>query len=331
MTSNQEEKKIAIAVDIGGTFIKFSLITPKGLMLDFWKIPTNLINKGEFIPEEITKELKAKISESYEDYEILGMGIGIPGFPTLDGKVKFSGNIGWRDYDIKKDLSKWWDIPMFVHNDCDMAALGEKFIGIARDIKNYVFLTLGTGLGAGIVINGDLYQGAGGMAGEFGHTPFQKWGNPDFQCTCGLPECIEPLVSATGIVNIFKKLKAENPNIETIAEEDGGSIWRAGEKGDELSLMAINYFSEYAGRLVANIAMSFNPEKIILGGGLANNNDLMIESIMPVYEKFTHDFIREVTKVEICHVGNDSALYGSAYTVFKNTGNLIDRNKEKAA
>lgn len=323
-----EESRIAISIDIGGTFIKFALITPRGLMLDFWKIPTNKTNNGEFIPEEITKELKAKIEEKYSDFEILGMGIGIPGFPTLDGKVKFSGNIGWRDYDIRKDLSKWWDVPMFVHNDCDMAALGEKFIGIARDIKNYLFLTLGTGLGAGIIINGELYQGSGGTAGEYGHLPMQNWQNPEFQCTCGLPECVEPIVSATGIVNLFRKAKTNNPSLTTSAEEDGASIWKEAKKGDEVAIIAIKEFSEYAGRLCASIAMTLNPEKIILGGGLAHNNDLMIDYIYPVFERFTHDFIRESTKIEICHVGNDSALYGAAYTVFNKTGNLIDRSKK---
>lgn len=317
------EKKLAIAIDIGGTFIKFALITPKGIMLDFWKIPTNKINSGEFIPEEITKQVKSKLDLDFDDYEVIGMGIGIPGFPTLDGIVKFSGNIGWKDYDIKKDLQQWWDIPMFVHNDCDMAALGEKFIGIAKDIKNYVFLTLGTGLGSGIVINGELYQGSGGMAGEAGHIPMQNWISPEFQCTCGLPECSEPIISATGIVNLLKKAKANHPELTTSAKEDGASIWKEAEVGDKLAIIAVKEFSEYLGRLCATLAMLFNPDKIILGGGLAHNNDLMIDYVTPVYERFTHDFIRETTKVELCHVGNDSALYGAAYVVFNKTNTLV--------
>ncbi len=322
MTKNIDNK-ISLAVDIGGTFIKFALINRQGIMLDLWKIPTNLEEKGKYIPQELTKELKNKLEQKeFKDYEVIGMGIGIPGFPALDGKVKFSGNIGWKDYDIIKDLKDDWDIPIFVHNDCDMAALGEKFIGIAKDLKNYVFITLGTGLGAGIVINGELFQGAGGMAGEFGHIPIQ--GNmPKYTCTCGLPECAEPAFSATGLVNIFKKVKDENPDIETNINPDGKSIWEGVSKGDKISIWSVEEFSEWGGRVLASIAMSYNPERIIIGGGLAHDNQPLVDYLQPVYERFTHDFIREVTKLQLCHVGNDSALYGAAYTVMKKTKNLI--------
>ncbi len=325
MTSNIDNK-IALSVDIGGTFIKFAIINRQGIMLDFWKRPTNLEDTGKHIPFEITKDLKAKLSEEkFKNLEVVGMGIGIPGFPTLDGKVKFSGNIGWRDYDIKKDLREWWgdDIQMFVHNDCHMAALGEKFIGVAKETKNYVFLALGTGLGSGIVINKELYQGAGGSAGEFGHVPMQPWDKAEFQCTCGLPECIEPVFSATGFVHLYKKQKQLHPELDKGVEEDGAAIWKAVNEGDELAINAAKEFAEYGGRLLASIAMTLNPEKIILGGGLAHDNNTLIEYLKPVYEKFTHDFIRESTSFQLCHVGNDSALYGAAYTVFKNTDNLI--------
>ncbi len=323
MTKNIDNK-ISLSVDIGGTFIKMAFINREGLILDFWKIPTNLIEKGKYIPEEITKELKSRLKkDEFKNLEIIGMGIGIPGFPTLDGKVKLSGNIGWKNYDIKNDLKQWWNIPMFIHNDCDMAALGEKFIGLARDLKNYVFLAFGTGLGSGIIINGELFQGSGGMAGEFGHIPLQNNENPEFQCTCGLPECSEPILSATGLVNLFKKHKKLNPDISTDVIEDGFEIWEGVRKGDKIATLAVEEFAEYGGRLLAVVAMSFNPEKIILGGGLAHNNNTMLEYLQPVYKKFTHDFIRETTKISLCHVGNDSALYGAAYTVFKNTNNLI--------
>ncbi len=323
MTNKTVDKKISLSIDIGGTFIKFAIINRQGLMLDFWKIPTNLEEKGLYIPKEITNELKNKLKETkFNDFEVIGMGIGIPGFPTLEGKVKFSGNIGWRDYDIIKDLEDDWSIPIFVHNDCDMAALGEKFIGIARDLKNYVFLTLGTGLGSGVVVNGELYQGAGGMAGEFGHIPIQGK-NPEYECTCGLKECAEPTFSATGLVKIFEKVKFENPDIPTNVDADGKAIWEGVAAGDKISTWAVEEFSEYGGRILATIAMAYNPEKIILGGGLAHNNYKLLECVKPVYERFVHDFISDVTKIEICHVGNDSALYGAAYTVMKKTNNLI--------
>ncbi len=324
MTNRDTENRILLAADIGGTAIKLAIINTQGLMLDRWKIPTDLREKGKNISEDITKEFKKKLAEEeFSSFEVIGMGIGIPGFAALDGTVKFSGNIGWKNYDIKKDLNKWWDIPIAVHNDCDVAALGEKFIGKAKNVENYIFLTLGTGLGAGIVINGDLYLGHGGTAGEFGHIPLQVMGK-QFQCTCGLPECAEPVFSATGLVNLFKKHRDENPNIETsVKAEDGFEIWEGVRAGDEIAIKAAREFAEYGGRLLAIVAMTFNPETILLGGGLAHDNDTLIEYLTPVYERFTHDFIRESTRFELCNVGNDSGLYGAAYAAMKLTHDHI--------
>lgn len=312
------KKDLLLAVDIGGTFIKLAIITRSGLMLDRWKIKTNLIDKGKYIPEEITKEFKDKLKgPKYEGKKAIAMGIGIPGFPALDGTVKFSGNIGWKNYDVKKDLKKWWnDLPIAVHNDCDMAALGEKFIGKARDVDNFVFLTLGTGLGAGVIINGKLYQGSGGTAGEIGHIPIQGF-KTRFQCTCGLPECAEPLFSATGIINIYNDIKKNNPKVKSILDDqeiNGKKIWDAVRKKDSLAIKAAQEFSEYGGRVLATIAMILNPETIILGGGLAHDNDTLLEYLQPVYKRFTHDFIRETTRIELCNVGNDSGLYGACYS-----------------
>ncbi len=324
MTNRDTESKILLAADIGGTAIKLAIINTQGLMLDRWKVPTDLRGKGKNIPEDITKEFKKKLElKKYADFEPIGMGIGIPGFAALDGTVKFSGNIGWKNYDIKKDLNKWWDLPIAVHNDCDVAALGEKFIGKAKNVENYIFLTLGTGLGAGIVINGNLYLGNGGTAGEFGHIPLQVMGK-QFQCTCGLPECAEPVFSATGLVNLFKKYRDENPNIKTsVKNADGFEIWEGVRSGDEIAIMAAKEFAEYGGRLLAIVAMTFNPETILLGGGLAHDNDTLIEYLTPVYERFTHDFIRETTRIELCNVGNDSGLYGAAYAAMKLTHDYI--------
>ncbi len=324
MTNRETEKEILLAVDIGGTSIKLAFINTQGLMLAQWKIPTNLTDKGSSIPEDITREFKNKLAEKeFASFTVIGMGIGIPGFASLDGTVKFSGNIGWKDYDIKKDLRKWWDIPIAVLNDCDAAALGEKFIGKARDVLNYVFLTLGTGLGAGIVINGELYVGNGGTAGEIGHIPLQVL-HKQFQCKCGLPECAEPIFSATGLVNLFKKHRDENPKIATtVKKEDGFAIWQGVRSGDEIAIKAAREFAEYGGRVLASIAMSFNPETIILGGGLAHDNDTLIEYLTPVYERFTHDFIRETTRFELCNVGNDAGLYGAAYAAMKLTHKIL--------
>ncbi|BDV02188.1 MAG: glucokinase [Candidatus Hepatoplasma vulgare] len=317
-TKNKDNKELLLAVDIGGTFIKLAIITREGLMLDRWRIKTNTNEKGKYIPEEITNQFKNKLNEEkYQNKKAIAMGIGIPGFPALDGTVKFSGNIGWKNYDVKKDLKKWWnDLPIAVHNDCDMAALGEKFVGNFKKVDNFVFITLGTGMGAGILINGKLYQGSGGTAGEIGHIPIQGF-KTRFQCTCGLPECAEPTFSATGLINIYNEFRSKNSNIKSILDDkeiNGKNIWDAVRENDKLAIMAAKEFGEYGGRLLATVAMSYNPEVIILGGGLAHDNETILEYVIPVYKKFTHDFIRETTRVELCSVGNDAGLYGASYS-----------------
>lgn len=309
-------KKIALCVDIGGTFTKFAVIDESGNKLgDTWQIPTNLAESGKYIPSEITRELKERIKDpTLQDYEIAGIGIGIPGFSSPNGIVKFSGNIGWVNYDIKKDLLNDWDLPIYVHNDCDNAALGEFFVGSANEFENIVFLTLGTGLGAGVIINKKLYIGSGGNAGEFGHIPSQGR-NPKHKCSCGLPECAEPTFSATGLISIYNKLSEENPELKVLNEINGKTIWNGVKNGDELCKLAAEEFAEYGGRVLATVAMTFNPDRIILGGGLSNNNEIMLEYLNKVYLKFTNKIISDVTKVVLCKVGNDSGLYGAAYSV----------------
>lgn len=312
------KEKVALCVDIGGTTIKFSIINIHAKMLTkVWSIPTNLKNKGEFIPKEIIFQLTNKLKErEYENLEIIGIGIGIPGFATLDGRVKFSGNIGWKNYDIKKEISKYFEVPIFVHNDCDMAALGEKFIGAGKKLDNFVFITLGTGMGAGLIINGKLYLGAGGTAGELGHMPSQGR-NPKFQCSCGLKECAEPTFSATGLINIYNYFSKIYPNLKKISKVNGENIWKGVRNNDELCKIAAKEFAEYGGRVLSTTAMVLNPEKIILGGGMSKDNQIMLSYLNEIYKKHTHNFIYDVTKIVLCEVGNDSSLYGAAYSVFK--------------
>ena len=324
MSNRELSKDILLAADIGGTTIKLALINLQGLMLKKWKIKTIIEGNGNQIPEDITREFKKALEEDeFKDFNPIAMGIGIPGFAALDGTVKFSGNIGWKNYDIKKVLNKWWDLPIAVHNDCDVAALGEKFIGAGKDLDDFVFITLGTGMGAGLFLNGKLYMGSAGTAGEFGHIPIQVM-NKQFQCTCGLPECAEPVFSATGLVNFFKKYKALNPDMETsVKEDDGFAIWEGVRAGDKIAEMAAREFAEYGGRVCASIAMALNPAKILLGGGLANSNPTLIEYLQPVYERFVHDFISDSTKLDLCIVGNDAGLYGAAYAGMKLTNKKI--------
>ncbi len=149
----------------------------------------------------------------------------------------------------------------------------------------------------GIFINGELYLGNGKSAGEIGHVPLQLM-HKQFQCTCGLPECAESIFSAIGLVNLFKKHRDQNPNIKTIVEvEDGFTIWEGVRAGDEIVIKAAREFAEYGGRMLAFVAMILNPEIIILGGGLAHDNDTLIEYLTPVYERFTHDFIKRNNKI----------------------------------
>jgi glucokinase len=247
------------------------------------------------------------------NYKPLGLGVGICGFPNKEGKVILSGNLGLKDYDIKTKLIKFLDIPIIVHNDVDMHTLGEKYYGKGKNSENFVVLGIGTGLGAGIFINNEIYTGHSGFAGEVGHIPIQD----KRKCTCGLPSCAEQVFSATALINNYNDniKKTKQIHEKGFEEVNGAYILALAESGDKPAVDALNELALNGGRICATVAMILNPEKIILSGGITTKNEKLLELIKKEYKKLVHDFVYESTIIEISDTGSHTALYGCAYAI----------------
>ncbi len=300
--------KVYLTIDIGGTFTKFGIFSEKEELLLKWKTLTNTTDNKQ-IYHEVSKELLDKIN--YNNYTPLSLAVGIPGFPDKKGKVILSGNIGWKNYKIKKDLQEYFKIPIIVHNDVDMHTLGERYIGAGQKISNFVVLALGTGLGSGIFINDKLYVGNSGFAGEVGHIPIQNIA----KCTCGLPNCAEPTFSAQGLIFFFNKhLKNNKIDEHNLADINGEYIISLAKKGDKIAIDSLRELSKYGGKVLATIALILNPEKIILSGGITTGNNILLKMVKKEYKKLVHDFIYESTTIELSNTGGDTALYGCLYS-----------------
>lgn len=190
-------REIIIGVDIGGTTVKIGFIKENGDILGKWEIPTNISNAGKLIVDDVWNSITTKLTEfSVEKSSVLGLGVGAPGFiDAAIGYVHEAVNIGWKDFNLADQLKEKSGLPVFVENDANVAALGENWTGAGNQAKNLIAVTLGTGVGGGIIVDGTILSGANGMAGEIGHMTVDPAGYP---CNCGRSGCLETIVSATG-------------------------------------------------------------------------------------------------------------------------------------
>lgn len=304
--------KVLLAIDIGGSFVKFGILNQKYEILDTWKSFTNIKNQGKNILKEITFEMKKKIKGT--NYQPISIGIGVPGFADGKGKVFLAGNLGWKNYDVKKEIKKYWKIPFAIHNDVQMHAFGEKVKGEAVNNKNFILIALGTGVGGAIFINDELYLGNLGCAGEVGHIPFQT----KFKCSCGLPECIEPVFSATGLINIYNDLVKKNTlDVKEYSEIDAAFIIGLANRGEKNAIKALDILAHNGGKLCGIVSMILCPEKIILSGGMLTNNQKLVRDIKKYYKSYVQKFIFEKTEIVVSKFANDSALIGAAHSGYK--------------
>ncbi len=292
--------KVFLSADIGGTSIKLGIFSSDLKLLKKWSIKTNVKN-NKVIVKEISNEFEKEIKEN--NYTPLAIGVGVPGFSDKNGNILLSGNIGWKNYNFKKEIQKFFNIPIVVHNDVNMHAYGEKFVGSAQDSKDFVVIAIGTGLGSGIFINDDLYIGHSGMAGEIGHMPFQT----EYKCPCGLPMCLEPVFSTSALIKFYKE------NKKGIKDIDGRTINKLALENEPEALAAIKRLAENGAKTCAVITMMLNPEKIILSGGITTNNEIFLKFLIEEYKKYVFDYMVDGIKIELSKSGSDIGLYGCAF------------------
>ena len=302
-----------------GTTVKMGLFTTEGELLDKWEIPTRKEDGGAYILNDVAASVEAKLAEkNIAKEDVAGAGIGVPG-PTLDtGYVSICVNLGWKDKNPANELSELLSIPVKAGNDANVAALGEMWKGGGEGYLDVVLLTLGTGVGGGIIINGEIAPSHRGVGGELGHITV----NPDEEatCNCGNHGCLEQYASATGVVRIAKKLLAaskEESSLRTLETVTAKDVFDAAKAGDHLAVEAVEVLGKYLGLVVANVALTVDPDVFVIGGGVSKAGQVLIDVITKYYHKFAKIIGDNKAKVVLAKLGNDAGIYGAARMVLK--------------
>lgn len=303
-------------VDVGGTSVKIGLFTGEGELQEKWSIPTNTDNDGVSILPDIAASIEEKITEKGLSYsDILGVGLGLPGPVDEKGVIRRAVNLHWHDtFNVEERLMSCFkeDIRVKAGNDANVAALGEAWMGAGKGYKNIVMVTLGTGIGGGVIINGKMVTGTTGAAGEIGHT--YTGTDTEEPCNCGNRGCLEQFASATGIVRLLKKEMEKNPDEKTEMNErpiNAKEMWEAVKNKDPLATRVAGQFGQYLGTGLSVVAGVLNPEIIIIGGGVSMSGDVIMPFITENYKKHVFHASAD-TKFVRATLGNDGGIYGAA-------------------
>ncbi|MCL6587250.1 MAG: ROK family glucokinase [Anoxybacillus sp.] len=309
-------EKWLVGVDLGGTTIKMAFVNVYGELIDQWEIPTNLNDQGKYIITDIAKSLDKKLAEHGQTKEkLIGIGMGAPGPVDGDTGIIYEAvNLGWKNYPLKNVLEVETSLPAVVDNDANIAAIGEMWKGAGSGAKNLICVTLGTGVGGGVIADGKIIRGVSGAAGEIGHiTSIPTGGAP---CNCGKTGCLETIASATGIVRLAKeKLAAGNMdsslrNLGTITAKD---VLDAAKEHDRLALEVTEDVFFHLGLALANAANVINPEKIVIGGGVSKAGAWLAEQVTRYVKQFAFPRVAESVEVVIATLGNDAGVIGGAW------------------
>lgn len=308
--------KYVFGVDLGGTTVKMGLFNPDGEVMEKWEIPTRKEENGSNILPDIAKAILKKMEEkSITKEEVIGVGIGVPGPVDADGVIYKAANLGWGVFSIKEELGKLLNgIPVEAGNDANVAALGEMWKGGGQGHKNMVAVTLGTGVGGGIIVEGEILTGATGAGGEIGHIHVED--AEQEVCGCGNKGCLEQYASATGVVRLAKRRLAKDDKASVLRNTDINAkvVFDAVKANDELAVEVAKQFGEYLGSGLAAIACVVNPEIFVIGGGVSKAGTVLIDYIKESYERNVFHGCKNV-KFALATLGNDAGIYGAAKLV----------------
>ncbi|WP_195514507.1 ROK family glucokinase [Enterococcus sp. 1001283B150225_161107_E12] len=317
------DKKI-IGIDLGGTTAKFAILTPDGEIQQKWSIDTNILDDGKHIIPEIIESINHRLNLYGMKAEgFIGIGMGTPG--TVDseaGTVIGAYNLNWRELQfVKKMIEEGTGIKFAIDNDANVAALGERWKGAGENDPDVVFITLGTGVGGGIVADGHLLHGVTGAAGEVGHITIDPNG---FECTCGKRGCLETVSSATGVVRVARhlaeeyagdsRLKAMLDNGEEVTSKD---VFELAEADDPFGLMVVDRVCLYLGLACGNLGNTLNPSSIVIGGGVSAAGEFLRSRVEKYFKEFTFPQVRESTKIKLAELGNEAGVIGAASLALK--------------
>ena len=308
-------KEYAFGIDLGGTTAKIGLFTTSGALLEKWEVPTDTSNAGEHILENLAAAILGKMKEqSIDPEQVEGVGIGVPG-PVQNASVVpiVCANLGgWGEQNVSARLSGLLDgLKVLVGNDANVAALGEIWMGAAKGCSSAVMVTLGTGVGGGVIVNNHVIDGTHGAGGEIGHLTVNR--HETAVCGCGKKGCLEQYSSATGVVRCMKKLLDENPDTPCVLRGTdfvAKDVFDAARSGDALAAREVDEMADTLGMALANIAATVDPEAFLVGGGVSRAGEVLFAPLTKHFKEYAFRSCRE-TPIKQASLGNDAGIYGA--------------------
>lgn len=297
--------------------MKIGIFGIDGSLLEKWEVPTRKEENGKYILSDVAASIQEKLREqniSIEDVE--GAGIGVPGPVMPDGYVEVCVNLGWRDKNPQEELQELLGVPVFSGNDANVAALGEMWQGGGKGYKDIVMVTLGTGVGGGVILNEKIISGKHGLGGEIGHIHVRD--EEKEYCNCGGQGCLEQVASATGIAREARRVLAarkEESSMRAFGDEiTAKDVLDCAKAGDELAGAVMETVSRYLGLVLAQVALTIDPEAFVIGGGVSKAGPFLLEGIQKYYDKYTAISVNKAI-ITLAKLGNDAGIYGSARLV----------------
>ena len=304
--------KYCFGVDIGGTTVKLGLFTTDGEIVDKWEIKTRTENQGEAVLPDIAEALREKLEEKKIGRdEVEGIGVGVPAPVNTEGVVQNTANLGWGYKEVKREMEELSGMRAEIGNDANVAALGEMWLGAGKGRKNIVMVTLGTGVGGGIIIDGKPLVGAHGAGGEIGHLCV-NYEETD-HCGCGNTGCLEQYASATGITRLANIRLAKDDAKSVLREQEvsAKTVFDAVKAGDAVAKEIAEEFGKYLGHAMANLAAVADPSAIVIGGGVSKAGEVLIEYVEKNFKERAF-LANKDTEFVLATLGNDAGICGAA-------------------
>ncbi|PWJ50481.1 ROK family glucokinase [Faecalicatena contorta] len=315
-------KRYAFGIDIGGTTLKLGLFKTNGELMEKWELPTRTEENGGYILTDIAEAIQQKLSdETISAADVAGIGLGVPGPVGKDGTVYRCVNTGWGILNVEQKLEALTGLKVRAGNDANVAALGEMWKGGGEGYRDLIMVTLGTGVGAGVIINGKIVSGKHGAAGEIGHMRVVE--EELNQCTCGNHGCLEQYASARGIAAVASHyLKVHNNPVKVPTRLNNGKeltakdIFDAAKCGDLLALNKVDEACKLLGKALAQISCVIDPEVFVIGGGLSEAGEILINGIQKYYQRYAFHASKDTVFVK-ARLGNDAGIYGGVKLVIE--------------
>lgn len=311
-------EQYCFGIDVGGTSVKMGLFTIEGTLVKKWEIRANTEGQGRSILPDIRDSLAREMEEGrLSGSQILGIGVGVPGPVDHAGILHGAVNLGWGTFPIEEELSRLTGFPVYAANDANLAALGELFRGGGMGCKNMVFVTLGTGVGGGIIVQEEILAGSHGAAGEIGHLHVSD--SEETPCACGNRGCLEQYASAVGIVRLAERMLADSrgeSSLRGLGSLTAKDIFDAARAGDALALEIGKAFGNYLGTALANVASVADPEVFVIGGGMSGAGEILLSFLEGPYRANAFHPCKN-TGFVLARLGNDAGIYGACKLVLQ--------------